>query len=500
MKPKIKKILVANRGEIALRIIRTCKEMGIHTVAVYSDIDVDLPHVRFADESHCLGGAPARDSYLNQEALLNIASSSGVDAIHPGYGFLAENAAFAKLVGEVGCKFIGPQPEEIKSLGDKSRAREVAASVGVPVVPGSPGTINSTEEAISSIQSIGYPVLLKAAAGGGGKGMRLVRREKDLEAAFSSSRAEAKSAFGDNRIFVEKYIDSPRHVEVQVLADELGNVIHLGERECSIQRRHQKIIEESPCIALNEKQRSHLLDAALQIIVKAGYSNAGTLEFILDEEGKFYFLEMNTRLQVEHPVTEFRTGIDLVREQILVAEGKKLNLRQNDIEFHGNAIEARICAEDPSDDFAPCTGQLKFLQHPHGFGIRGEVGLEVGNVVSSYYDSLLAKLIVWGRTRPEALARLSAALDSYRIFGVKNNLQLCQWVIDHPKFRSGEFDTHFLQEEFHPGVLPGASDRALKVISALAASHNFLSTSSGIVSGRKQMVSKWKLRSRDTLA
>ncbi|HUL44789.1 MAG TPA: acetyl-CoA carboxylase biotin carboxylase subunit [Bacteroidota bacterium] len=496
MKKRIKKILIANRGEIAVRVIRTCKEMGIHTVAVHSEIDADLPHVRLADEAYCLGPAPARASYLNQEKILEFAKYSKSDAIHPGYGFLAENAGFANAVIRGGFVFIGPRPAEIASLGDKASARQVAMRAGVPVVPGSGGTIASYRKAVSAIKLIGYPVLLKASAGGGGKGMRMVRSPGELHAAFDSSRSEAKAAFGDDRVYVEKYIQSPRHVEVQILADSHGNFIHLGERECSIQRRHQKIIEESPCIALDDNGRNSLFEAALGIVRTTGYSNAGTLEFILDQDGKFYFLEMNTRLQVEHPVTEFRTGIDLVREQILIAQGEKLSFSQSDIDFRGYSIEARICAEDPANSFAPCTGHLKLIQHSSGYGIREETGFAIGNEISSFYDSLLAKLIVWGRTRQEALNRLSSALESYRIYGVKNNLQLCKWIVDHQDFRRGEFDTHFLQEQYSPDKLPGAPEQFLKLVSAGASYIHFSSNrQSGGKATQEVSASKWKLRS-----
>jgi acetyl-CoA carboxylase biotin carboxylase subunit len=449
----VRKILIANRGEIAIRVIRSCQEHGLRTVAVYSEIDRDSPHVRLADEAHLLGGSPAVESYLNIPKILAVAKISGADSLHPGYGFLSENPDFARAVRRRGLTFIGPSERSMRLLGDKVAARDLARSLAVPVVPGSHEPLRTTGEALKVAKSVGFPVIIKAAGGGGGKGMRIVRSREGLAHAVASARAEAQLAFGDGRLFIEKYIRNPRHVEVQIIADHHGNVIHLGERECSIQRRHQKVIEESPSTAVGAKLRGQLTEAALKLVRKSGYTNAGTVEFILDDKGHFYFLEVNTRLQVEHPVTEMRVGFDIVWEQIRIAAGLPLELKQEEVAFRGHSIEARIYAEDPANQFYPTSGLIVSIKPFTGLGIREERGIEKGNRVSTYYDPMLSKLVSWGRNRKEAIERLEWALEKYEIFGVKTNISLCLWVLHHPLFRSGKYTTHFLDDCFSADLL-----------------------------------------------
>lgn len=448
MSGEIKKILIANRGEIALRVIRTCREMGVGTVAVYSDVDENAPFVRSAGEAYPLHGITAGETYLDQTKIIAAAKVSGSDAIHPGYGFLSENEDFAELVVQNGITFIGPPPEVIRTLGDKLAARKLAGSLGVQIISGSAEPLSSTDTIGKIAAQVGYPVLLKAAGGGGGKGMRIVSDQKELESSFRSATSEALAAFGDDRIYIEKYIGNPRHIEVQILADRFGNVVHLGERECSIQRRHQKIIEESPSAIVDQSLRADITNAAIRICKESGYINAGTVEFLLDEKKNFYFLEVNTRLQVEHPVTEMCTGIDLVREQILIAQGEHLRISQDQIKFQGHAIECRIYAEDPSNSFFPSTGTIVHLQSPAGPFVREDRGIIEGDVVTPFYDPLLSKLIAWGPTRKDAIARMKMALNEFELFGVKNNLSLCLWIMDEPHFRSGDFSTNYLSREF----------------------------------------------------
>ncbi len=462
MKSAFKKVLIANRGEIAVRIMKTCREMNISTVAIYSEIDISMPFVRMADESYCLGPAPAKESYLNQEKILHIAKTANVDAIHPGYGFLSENAEFASKVEKMGVKFIGPSSDAIRLMGDKTSARRLAQSVGVPMVPGTIEPIQSLEELEVIANKIGYPVLIKASAGGGGKGMRVIHSVKELASAFRASQSEALSAFGDSRVYVEKYIEKPRHIEVQILADTFGNVLHLGERECSIQRRHQKIVEESPSVSLNDALRMSITSSAVNLVKEGKYTNAGTVEFLLDSYGNYYFMEVNTRLQVEHPVTELRTGLDLVREQIRIAEGTPLSLRQEDIQFSGHAIECRIYAEDSFNNFFPSSGKIVALRSPGGTSIREDRGFEEGNEVSSYYDPLLSKLIGYGKDRDEAINRLTHALSEYELFGVKNNIDLCLWILTHSKYRNNEIDTNFIANNFSTVDLARIPDAILK--------------------------------------
>jgi acetyl-CoA carboxylase biotin carboxylase subunit len=449
----IRSVLVANRGEIACRVIRTCREMGIPAVAICSDVDRSSLHVRMADRVVELGGSKPSESYLRIDAVIEAARRAGVDAIHPGYGFLSENPAFADAVVTAGFRFVGPPAAAIRAMGDKTSARQRAQSAGVPTVPGSIEPLRSDEEARSVAESIGYPVLLKAAAGGGGKGMRVVETSHDLGASLRAARSEAGGAFGDDRVYIEKYISRPRHVEMQIIADGHGNAVFLGERECSIQRRHQKVIEETPSPVVTPEMRRAMGEAAVALVRSAGYVNAGTIEFIVDPDRRFYFLEMNTRLQVEHPVTEMVTGLDLVREQIRVAEGHELSFSQSQISPRGHAIECRICAEDPADDFFPSTGRLRAVEMPAGPFVRIDSGVQAGDEVSMFYDPLLAKLIVWGRDRKEAIDRMMRALDEMVIVGVSTTVPFCRVVLRDEQFARGSFDTHFVAERFRPEMM-----------------------------------------------
>jgi acetyl-CoA carboxylase biotin carboxylase subunit len=440
-----RKILIANRGEIALRVIWACRELGIKAVAVHSDVDRDSLHVRFADEEVCIGPARSADSYLNVTAIIAAAEISGADAIHPGYGFLSENPYFAEICGECGITFIGPRPETIRRMGDKAEARRTMIEAGVPVLPGSEGTIESVEEAETLARRVGYPVIVKAAAGGGGRGMRVVSDPADLASAFETARTEAAAAFGVPDVYVEKYLVRPRHIEFQVLGDLHGNLVHLFERECSIQRRHQKVIEEAPSPALNPELRERMGAAALQAARAVNYQNAGTIEFLLDEDGSFYFMEMNTRVQVEHPVTENITGIDLVKEQIRIAAGEPLPFRQEDLRIHGWSIEARITAENPFT-FVPSPGLITSFHPPGGPGIRLDTAAYAGYKVLPYYDSMIAKLIARGNTRAEAAGRLRRAIDFFVIEGIQTNLPLLREILDDPAFGRGELSTKFMEQ------------------------------------------------------
>ncbi len=445
---KIKKVLVANRGEIALRIMRTLREMDIRSVAAYSDVDIAMPFVRYADEAYPLSGKEARETYLEIEKIISAAKKSGADAIHPGYGFLSENSDFARESEKAGIIFIGPGAETIRLMGDKTEARKIVAGYGVPVVPGTAEAVTNLKEAADIARQIGYPVLVKAAAGGGGKGMRLVAEESELESSLCGAQSEAASAFGDGRIFIEKYVLGPRHIEFQILADFHGNVVHLFERECSIQRRHQKVVEETPSLALSPAMREEMGKAAVGAARACGYVNAGTVEFILDEDGNYYFLEMNTRLQVEHPITELTTGLDIVREQIKIAEGETISMNQESITRRGHAIECRIYAEDVYGNFLPDTGTLKSLHEPVGNGIRVDSGVESGSEISVYYDPMIAKLGVWDSTRENAIGKMIRALDDYVITGVKTTIPFCTFVMKSGPFRSGKYSTHFVQENW----------------------------------------------------
>ena len=438
------KVLIANRGEIALRIHRACREMGIHTVAVHSTADAEAMHVRLADESVCIGPPPAADSYLNVPAIIAAAEITGSDAIHPGYGFLSENAGFAGIVEEHGFAFIGPTPEHIRMMGDKIAAKETMRRFGVPVTPGSDGPVTSAEEAAGLAEGMGYPVLLKAVAGGGGVGMKLVRGAAEMADALSTTRAAAKAAFGDDAIYVEKYLDRPRHIEIQVVADGQGGVVHLGERDCSLQRRHQKLVEETPSPALNDDLRRQLGDTVVEAVRQLGYRGVGTVEFLY-QGGAFYFIEMNTRIQVEHPVSEMITGIDLVREQIRIAAGAPLGYGQDDIRFNGHAIECRINAENP-ETFTPSPGTVGSYHAPGGLGVRVESALYAGYTIPPMYDSLIAKVVVHGTTRTECLMRLRRALEEYVIDGVETTIPLHQRLINEPDFANGAYDVAWLEE------------------------------------------------------
>ncbi|MBM3537423.1 MAG: acetyl-CoA carboxylase biotin carboxylase subunit [Alphaproteobacteria bacterium] len=437
------KVLIANRGEIALRIHRACHELGIETVAVHSTADAEAMHVRLADEAVCIGPPPARDSYLNKVAILSAATITGADAIHPGYGFLSENADFAAMVEEHGFTFIGPTAEHIRMMGDKVIAKQTAKKLGIPCVPGSDGAVTDPDMAKKAAGEIGYPVLIKAAAGGGGKGMKVARSKSELLEALRVAKAEANANFGNDQVYLEKYLSHPRHIEIQVLADSHGNVVHLGERDCSLQRKHQKVLEESPSAALNADQRQQIGEIVRSAIQKLGYRNAGTVEFLY-EDGKFYFIEMNTRLQVEHPVTELVTGLDLVREQIKIAAGGTLPFRQEHVRFHGHAIECRINAEDP-ETFRPSPGRISTYHAPGGLGVRVDSGLYGGYAVPPHYDSMVAKLIVHGASRNECLMRLRRALDEYVIGGIDTTLPLHRRLVREPDFIDGNYDIHWLE-------------------------------------------------------
>lgn len=438
------KVLIANRGEIALRILRACREMGISTVAVHSTADATAMHVRLADESVCIGPPAASESYLNIPAIIAAAEITGADAIHPGYGFLSENARFAEIVEAHDIVFIGPKSSQIKLMGDKIQAKAAAKSVGIPTVPGSDGPITTDEEARAVAEGMGFPVLIKAAAGGGGRGMKLARSKEELGPALSQARSEARAAFGNDAVYIERYLAAPRHIEVQVMADSHGNVVHMGERDCSLQRRHQKVLEEALSPALNDTQRAEIGKIVTDALKKLGYLGAGTIEFLY-EDGKFYFIEMNTRLQVEHPVTESVTGIDIVREQIRIAQGAPLSFAQEDIRFNGHAIECRINAENPVT-FTPSPGKITDYHAPGGLGVRVDSALYAGWTVPPYYDSLIAKLIVTGQTRNECLMRLKRALGEYAIGGIETNIPLHLSLLKEPDFVNGAYDIHWLEE------------------------------------------------------
>lgn len=439
------KVLIANRGEIAVRVIRACKELGIQTVAVYSEADREALHVTLADEAYCIGPAPSRDSYLHIPNLITTAKLLGVDAIHPGYGFLSENAMFAELCASVGIQFIGPSPEAIQKMGDKTTARDTMKEAGVPVVPGTEGVIEDLEEAEKIATEIGFPVIVKATAGGGGKGMRIVHSREELRKAVSLAQKEAEANFGNAGVYLEKFLLEPRHIEVQVLADNYGNVIHLGERDCSIQRRYQKLVEEAPSPALNAELREEMGQAAIAAARSVDYSGVGTIEFLLDKEGNFYFMEMNTRIQVEHPVTEMVTGIDLVKEQIRVAAGEKLSVTQEDIQIDGWSIECRVNAERPDKNFMPSPGQIENYLPPGGMGVRVDSACYPGYNIPPYYDSMVAKLIVWGKDRQEAIDRMQRALSEFAIQGVHTTIPFHQKLLHHPKFVAGDFHIQFLE-------------------------------------------------------
>ncbi|MEY3240013.1 MAG: acetyl-CoA carboxylase biotin carboxylase subunit [Bacteroidota bacterium] len=471
----MQKILVANRGEIALRIMRTARKMGIKTVAVYSEVDRNAPHVRFADEAYLLGAAPSSQSYLKGDLIIEIAKKIGVDGIHPGYGFLSENAVFAQKVTDAGIMFIGPRPNSIEMMGSKLAAKEAAKKYNVPMVPGIEEAITDVNMAKDIGRRVGYPILIKASAGGGGKGMRIVEREEDTQEQMERAISEAMSAFGDGAVFIEKYVTSPRHIEIQVLGDTHGNIVYLFERECSIQRRHQKVVEEAPSAILTPELRKAMGEAAVRVAQSCDYVGAGTVEFLLDDRLDFYFLEMNTRLQVEHPITEMITGVDLVEMQIRVARGEHLPFQQEDLTIKGHAMELRVYAEDPMNNFLPSVGTLTKYRPAKGDGIRVDDGFTEGMDVPIYYDPMLAKLVTYGQTRGEAIQRMREAIAQYEVEGVATTLPFGRFVMDHPAFLSGQFDTHFVKQYFSTETLNAsiepAAAMAAKVALALHLEH-----------------------------
>ncbi len=440
------KILIANRGEIAVRLIRACKEMNIKTVAVYSEADKEALHTKLADEAICIGPANPKQSYLNIKNIIEAANITKTDSIHPGFGFLSENAEFAKICEESNIKFIGPESNVINLLGNKSNSKKLMQQEGVPTIPGSDGSVKNLKEAVLVCEKIGYPVLLKASAGGGGKGIRQVNSFDELETNYNIVKQEAKNAFNDDEIYIEKFIQNPRHVEIQILADEHGNIVHLGERDCSLQRNHQKIIEETPSTAIDEKLRNKMGNAAIKAAKAAGYTSCGTVEFLVDKDKNFYFMEMNTRIQVEHPITEMRTGIDIVKEQIKIAAGEKLRFKQKDIEFRGSSIECRINAENPSKKFRPSPGTITGINFPGGNGVRVDTAIYAGYTVPANYDSMIAKIIVHGQTRGEAISKMKRALEELVVEGIDTNRDFLYSIITHPDFIRGNFDTSFIEK------------------------------------------------------
>lgn len=489
------KLLIANRGEIAMRILRACHELGIRTVAVFSDADRDAPHVRFADEAYRIGPPPSLESYLRIDAILDIARRSGAEAIHPGYGFLAERAEFARACNDAGIVFVGPAARAIEVMGDKQIARMTVAAAGVPVVPGTEPGLSDDEMAAAAIK-IGFPVLVKAAAGGGGKGMRPVHRAEHIHDAFAAARREAKAAFGDDTIYIEKMINEARHIEIQLLGDAFGNIVHLGERECSLQRRHQKLIEEAPSFAVDEDLRQRMGEVAVAAARSVDYVNAGTIEFLVDRDRNFYFLEMNTRLQVEHPVTELVTGIDIVQEQLRVARGRRLRWTQDDIHIDGWAIECRINAEDPYNGYLPSTGPITSLQLPTGPGVRVDTGVVSGSEITPYYDSMISKLVCYGETRAEAVLRMRRALEEYRIMGVRTNIPFHQHMLDSHRFLSGQFDTRFVEERFSMDERAGVDDSVEAAILATLVAHEQNQRAAQSVAPGGRDISNWKWYSR----
>lgn len=464
----MKKILIANRGEIAIRVMKTAKKMGIKTVAVFSEVDRNAPHVKFADEAVCIGKAPSNESYLRGDKIIEVAKSLNVEGIHPGYGFLSENAEFAELVEQNNITFIGPRSKAIQIMGSKLAAKEAVKAYDIPMVPGIDKAITDVEKAKEIANNIGFPILIKASAGGGGKGMRVVEKEEDLESQMTRAISEATSAFGDGSVFIEKYVTSPRHIEIQVMADAHGNIIHLFERECSVQRRHQKVVEEAPSAVLTPELRTKMGEAAVKVAKSCDYLGAGTVEFLLDGDHNFYFLEMNTRLQVEHPVTELITGIDLVELQIKVARGEILPVKQDDLKINGHALELRVYAEDPLNDFLPSVGHLSTYKVPEGTGIRVDNGFEQGMDIPIYYDPMLSKLITYGKTREEAIQLMINAIENYIVEGVATTLSFGKFVCEHNAFCSGNFDTHFVKKYYSPEKLQKQTEEEAKIAALVA--------------------------------
>ena len=493
---KIHKILIANRGEIAIRVMRTAKEMGIKTVAIYSDADSASPHVAYADEAVNVGPPASSESYLNTKRILDVCKELNVDAIHPGYGFLSENSGFAKQVEDHRITFIGPSTHAIEVMGDKLAAKNAVAKYDIPMVPGVNHAVTEVEEAKSIANEIGYPVLIKASAGGGGKGMRVVEQAEELESQMLRAMSEAKSAFGDSSVFVEKYISSPRHIEIQILGDQHGNILYLFERECSIQRRHQKVIEEAPSSVITPEKRKQMGEAAVGVAKACGYYGAGTVEFIMDENLDFFFLEMNTRLQVEHPVTEEITGIDLVKEQIFIAESKAIGFKQEDLKINGHSMEVRVYAENPRENFLPDTGTLNTYVVPQGPGVRVDDGYEQGMEIPIYYDPMISKLITHGANREQARLRMLRAIDEYQISGVATTLDFCDFALRHDAFISGNFDTKFVDKYFTPEALNDNSTEKEALAIALAAHILHKKSNGNEPLNGSEKLSKWKLRAK----
>jgi propionyl-CoA carboxylase alpha chain len=491
----MQKILVANRGEIALRVMRSAKAMGIKTVAVYSEADKNAPFVLFADEAYCIGPAPSNQSYLKGEDIISLAKDIGVDGIHPGYGFLSENAQFAQQVQDAGITFIGPRPHSIEMMGSKLAAKAAARKFNIPMVPGTEDAIADVEEAKKIALEVGLPILIKASAGGGGKGMRIVENIDEVAEQMERAISEAESSFGDGSVFIERYVTGPRHIEIQVLADQHGNIVYLFERECSIQRRHQKVIEEAPSCILTPEMRKAMGESAVNVARSCDYVGAGTVEFLVDEKRNFYFLEMNTRLQVEHPVTEMITGVDLVQEQIKIARGEKLSFSQDDLRINGHSLEVRVYAEDPTNNFLPDIGKLISYERPTGDGVRVDDGFEEGMEIPIYYDPMIAKLIVHGKDRNDAIAKMTKAIDDYYITGVKTTLPFCSWAINHEAFVSGDFDTHFVKKYYTPEVLKQTDTNLEDLAAALAlcAFHQNQQTISNAAAESKK-TGNWKRR------
>ena len=494
----MKKILVANRGEIALRIMRTCREMNIKTVAVFSEADRNALFVRFADEAYCIGPPASSQSYLVIDKIIDVARKSGADGVHPGYGFLSENAAFARRLEQEGIELIGPSAHSMEVMGDKLSAKETALKQNVPLVPGSEGAVNSLEEAKVVAREVGFPLLIKASAGGGGKGMRAVYNEESIDEELHLAMSEAKSAFGDPSVFIERYVTSPRHIEVQILADKHGNCVYLFDRDCSIQRRHQKVIEEAPASVLTPEMRKKMGECAVSLAKGCNYKGAGTVEFLVDDKMDFFFLEMNTRLQVEHPVTEMITGIDLVKQQILVARGEKLAFTQEDLKIRGHALEVRVYAEDPRNNFLPDIGKLQTYRRPQGPGVRVDDGFEEGMNIPIYYDPMIAKLVTYAEDRLTAIQRMTRAIDEYEISGVATTLEFCRFAINHEAFVSGNFDTHFVEDHFKPEYLDEPQIANEEALAAFIGSIAFSSASNNESSNvqQKPITSKWKINRR----
>ncbi len=487
-----KRILIANRGEIAMRLIRGAREMNIESVAIYHDIDKEAPFVQYADYAYNLSGDTPKQAYLDINQIIGIANRSNAEAIHPGYGFLSENPKFSEAVTKAGLVFIGPDSHAIEVMGSKTAARKLMADAGVPIVPGTKEQIEDNDTLRQIASEIGYPVLLKAAAGGGGKGMRRVDSEEDLIESYHGAKREAANAFGNDAVYIEKYIINPKHIEIQIIADKHGNCVHLGERDCSIQRRHQKVIEEAPSTVLTPDLREQMGVVAIKAAQACNYTNAGTIEFLVDKDKNFFFLEMNTRLQVEHPVTEMATGIDLVKEQINIAWGNKLSFEQKDVSFKNYAIECRIYAEDPFNNFLPDTGKITHLRRPCGNGVRVDSGIDEGSDVSIHFDPMLSKLITWGRDRNEALSRMESALRNYRIQGVRTIIPFLIAVMNHPEFRYGYFDTGFIQHTFDMEVLDKIKEEQEEIIAAIAAFGYRMTRKDKVTTSEKPKISKWK--------